>query len=597
MSIVLNGVCPEICFLKTRNLMNDQMITQLLKKRKYFVQQAVTEEITKEECMQLIRLELRVLEICDIEINKSANLNAMFERQNFRILSVLSNRIDHLYYSMFLLFSFESELLEEYMEFQSTHKLFITNEIHPLIVLMSKKKCDSKLYISAALFEHEHRNMQAARNYFNEGIRIHKNCKRLRLEQFLIEIQFLVDKDLESSHMVIQKYKETIDHFRDDIELHIILLEKTLQVESINHLQYIVMFDFINRYSQNYLMWHKVALLCTEGYMLDDKIPSTIKYTTNCEHRIRSCIKWYEEGLKKLLNMEKKRNLNELFTEYLVKQWISSSVNDEAIRCLVNRAMEQAFQKGHFELGGLHKPDYYVYWAEHTNQRRPEILKMAIDRNKDNVDVWVEVLKYHNEILDNYKLVKMVFDDGVRALENKSLFLWKTMELYLQNTNLFLLEQFYEEGADSPYNEINTVYRVKYLEWCTLCKDIDFSRELFSRLTTIEPENKNLYLTMINGEKLAPIIDVNIIRNLYSLTCLKFGHQENDVRLWTDWIQFEFTYGKSPDAEDTYNVALMFVKPELMSVLEHEYDLMKEAYNSRTVTIDPVVVKIPDPEE
>jgi len=83
--------------------------------------------------------------------------------------------------------------------------------------------------------------MQAARNYFNEGIRIHKNCKKLRLEQFRIEIQFLVDKGLESSDMVVQKYKATIDHFHNDIELHITLLEKTLQVESINHLQCIVM--------------------------------------------------------------------------------------------------------------------------------------------------------------------------------------------------------------------------------------------------------------------------------------------------------------------------------------------------------------------
>jgi hypothetical protein len=106
---------------------------------------------------------------------------------------------------------------------------------------MSKKKCDSKLYISAALFEHKCRNIQAARNYLNEGIRVHKNCKKLRLEQFGIEIQFLVNKGLESSHIIMQKYKETIDHFYDDIELHITLLEKTLQVESINHLQYNVM--------------------------------------------------------------------------------------------------------------------------------------------------------------------------------------------------------------------------------------------------------------------------------------------------------------------------------------------------------------------
>jgi len=64
---------------------------------------------------------------------------------------------------------------------------------------------------------------------------------------------------------------------------------------------------------------------------------------------------------------------------------------------------------------------------------------MAIDRNKDNVDVWVKVLKYHTEIFDNYKLAKQVFDDGVRALEDKSLLLWEFMDLYLHNTNFFLV--------------------------------------------------------------------------------------------------------------------------------------------------------------
>jgi hypothetical protein len=75
--------------------------------------------------------------------------------------------------------------------------------------------------------------------------------------------------------------------------------------------------------------------------------------------------------------------------------------------------------------------------AEHINQRRPEILRMAINRNKDNVDVWVEVLKYHTGFVNNYKLAKQIFDDGVRALENKSLLLWEIMNLYLYNNFFF----------------------------------------------------------------------------------------------------------------------------------------------------------------
>lgn len=179
----------------------------------------------------------------------------------------------------------------------------------------------------------------------------------------------------------------------------------------------------------------------------------------------RCCIKVYEKGLETLFEKEMKRNLIEQFIEYLIKQWLTNSIKDYGIRYAVREAMERAFQMSHFELGGLHKPEYYVYWvnffrynnkslilnnnfytfcyvtkAEHTQERRPDILRLAIEYNKKNVDPWNTVLEHtinFNE--SNYRFIKKIFDDGVEALENDSLILWDIMDSYLQNNNLTLV--------------------------------------------------------------------------------------------------------------------------------------------------------------
>jgi len=75
----------------------------------------------------------------------------------------------------------------------------------------------------------------------------------------------------------------------------------------------------------------------------------------------------YEKGLETLSDKEIKRNLIETFTEYLIKQWLTNSIKEYEIRNGVREAMERAFQMGHFELGGLHKPEYYVYWVSFVN--------------------------------------------------------------------------------------------------------------------------------------------------------------------------------------------------------------------------------------
>jgi len=82
---------------------------------------------------------------------------------------------------------------------------------------------------------------------------------------------------------------------------------------------------------------------------------------------------------------------------------------------------------------------FYITKAEHKPEVRPEISKLAIDLNKDNVDVWVEVLHFYVVNFDSYEHAKKIFDDGLQALGNKSLILWEIMDSFLQNIDLELV--------------------------------------------------------------------------------------------------------------------------------------------------------------
>jgi len=82
----------------------------------------------------------------------------------------------------------------------------------------------------------------------------------------------------------------------------------------------------------------------------------------------RCCILTYNEGLKHVLNVSRKRNLMKLLIEYIIKLWkCNNGLRNLEINTLVKREMKKAFQVAHFDLGGLHKPEYYVYWVNFVN--------------------------------------------------------------------------------------------------------------------------------------------------------------------------------------------------------------------------------------
>lgn len=78
---------------------------------------------------------------------------------------------------------------------------------------------------------------------------------------------------------------------------------------------------------------------------------------------------------------------------------------------------------------------YFVIKAEYTSNSCDESIRMiAIEKNKDNIDVWANILQHYAD-LKKLEVLQRVFKDGLEALKEKSMRLWEIMHSYLKNNN------------------------------------------------------------------------------------------------------------------------------------------------------------------
>jgi U3 small nucleolar RNA-associated protein 6 len=107
-----------------------------------------------------------------------------------------------------------------------------------LDTLMSRYHSDPEVYITAATYEFDDRNdVETARRYFAEGLKYHKNCKSLYVEEFWVEVQHLEKTAGASLPVAVGKYKNLIKRFEGDMEFHFILLDRAIQLSAVRELQ------------------------------------------------------------------------------------------------------------------------------------------------------------------------------------------------------------------------------------------------------------------------------------------------------------------------------------------------------------------------
>ena len=107
-----------------------------------------------------------------------------------------------------------------------------------LNTLMLRYHSDPEVYITAATYEFDDWNdVESARQYFTEGLKYHKNCKSLYVEDFWVEVQHLEKTAGASLPIAMEKYKSLIKRFEGDIEFHFILLDRAIKLSTVRELQ------------------------------------------------------------------------------------------------------------------------------------------------------------------------------------------------------------------------------------------------------------------------------------------------------------------------------------------------------------------------
>lgn len=159
---------------------------------------------------------------------------------------------------------------------------------------MSNKHNDPEVYKLAAIFEYSKMgNIEAARLYFSEGLKYHKHCKILHIEEFDLEVQYIELTEGKSLPIALRKYKNLVKCFKGDLEFHITLIDKALQFNTVRELQYHVVrykinFRVFNRlgsriivsifllhrdmfeeYKHDERMWQKLAKINFEGFIFE----------------------------------------------------------------------------------------------------------------------------------------------------------------------------------------------------------------------------------------------------------------------------------------------------------------------------------------
>ncbi|XP_060857109.1 U3 small nucleolar RNA-associated protein 6 homolog isoform X1 [Metopolophium dirhodum] len=572
--MLADEVESEIHFMKTYSIMKWDELIKLNDDRKSLNQKITLGLATKEELMKQIKVELNMLDTCQLKIDQEMKENT--EYINTEILTILSNRINDMYNSVFLLFPVEKTSLSEYIEFCSNNTLFITKCSNMLDTLMTRYHSDPEVYITAATYEFDDRNdVESARKYFAEGLKYHKNCKNLYVEEFWVEVQHLEKTAGASLPIAIGKYRNLIKIFEGDIEFHFILLDRAIKLSAVRELQCNVVRDMVKKYRHSELMWQKLAKIHFDGFIYHQETEQ-LHYDKNYISGIRNCIKTYENGLKENLPLKNKHKLWNFYIDHIIEIRKSYRMKKETIRNFMNDTMERAFQEAH-DNKALIKAQHYIYWAENTNKNCHRILRKAVDVIQDSVELWITLISYYLNY-DSLEMAIESFQAGVRALTSKSMPLWEILILYMGNTHPKLLQQLYHEGSHFPFPEINFVIRPEYLEWSVVHNGILSTRELFIELRDIKPECKQLYTTMISFEltQSSKITKLKTIRKLYNDVCNAFG--QTDIGVWSDCIRFEYMYGSHKLVKEIYQASLLCLVPDLRSGMTQEFEKLKEEF-------------------
>ncbi|XP_025423608.1 uncharacterized protein LOC112692978 [Sipha flava] len=546
-------------------------------------------KLSRVEMMDRIKLESLSLHRCESKIEKEL----IVKEDEMEMIKILSNRINDLYEILFKTYEIDVNVVSDYIKFGSSNKVITSKFRNELNELMESFRVDPEVYISGASYIFNDCNdIISARRYLTNGINFHKSYQRLFLKEIEIELKYFNSTEGASFEVVLNKYNNLITRFKNDLNLHLTLVENVFSYSVVGKLHSIVIRDMLNKYKLKEKMWQKLAKLYWKGFNYHFES----EHIDICEDKltcIKKCISIYENTLEKNLFPDNQQILWNYFLDMIIEISDDSNMQDKTINDFMMKTINDTFHLA-FKNKTMILSKYFIFWADHTDEDTElNILQTSVQLIRQDKELWLKLLRsllYRDLYLNAWE----VFQEAIHILKNDGIQLWQIMELYLLNTDDEKMIQFYELAAIGvPYKDICLKFRSKYLEWSTIRLDMSSTRRIFQKIKDLDPPCKTVYKDMIKAELYCGSGRKRVltIRNLYSEACNKFGVHEIDI--WVDCIKFEYIYGLHSCAEIIYQVGLKMVDPNLKNSLEQAKKEIDKEYKKK----DNQVIEISDDDD
>lgn len=133
------------------------------------------------------------------------------------------------------------------------------------------------------------------------------------------------------------------------------------------------------------------------------------------------------------------------------------------------------------------------------------------------------------------------------------------------------IEQLYIIAMGQPA-KIRNALKPDYIEWLSLVRGINKTREEYERVANEEPFCLELHIRMIKIESMQLHCDINKWERVHELACEQFGHDNVDV--WINYMKFYLHFNNKDDYDS--KVLEIFSRAEKKLPETHKFELNKK---------------------
>ncbi|XP_068618280.1 U3 small nucleolar RNA-associated protein 6 homolog [Battus philenor] len=546
----IESMINELEQMKRTNLYEDDEIKEISRRRKEFeyrIQRRVKE---KDDFVHYIAYELALLE--DISLRRK---QAKLTEKKTEIEYAIAKRVNKVFKQFIYRFQNNIEIYFEYIKFCLS--VGFDHAVSGIIGQMLQIHGDKpKMWQMASKWESKHqKNMENARSFLLKGIHRHPESDILYLDLFEIELMLAFkakdeagkEKFLKRAEVVWKNGMKNVQDFSYLFKVCDISIKYGIDESLNNNIK-----EEIWSQKEKREVWMYIAEKELEGHHWEE-IEELINNDYTFPKEIKNYICIYEEALQQFPD----ENLCTHFIHGLLKINDTLCTDEQKIR-----AVKHAWMYGHEN--GLLSNEMYAFGIELlkleddlSTENFLEIIETALVKNPQARYLWEEKITLNK--LDENKQLSILKEAGKVLKADDLLCLWNIILDNIQTKEA--LSNCYTKFKNCEDAVVLTI-KPKLLKKFFEHNGLKAARELYEEFIRTPPTQIEVHMVMVDIEKSQEKPNLKNIKKCFE--CLVQHHGADNVKVWSDYIDFEIQNGSAKNAPLIYRRAVAVLKKELV---------------------------------